>query len=335
MMSQKHHYVWADVVRSLAIFLVVYIHCRTTFETVAPISWILGVVYLSSTICIALFILLSGALLLPKQEKISIFIRKRLFKILIPWIFWTLLWFIFDYSLILQHSYNFIFIARAFIKYFFSRFWFLPIIFSMYLFTPILRIYLVKLKTKILTVILLLWFFSLILFPIYLLYQGIYNAANTILTIFQFLGIYILGYIIIDRYNPAKYLSVWLGLFLIGTIAIYIQLQLWHKIAIARLAAFPYSFISPEVIIASVSAFIAIYIIFNKIKINNSLTKILSNISHAALGIYLTHEFFILLCYKLLGFSYIPLEKTIIVFFTSCIFVIILNKIPYVKLLVP
>lgn len=338
MMSHNRHYVWADVVRSLAIFLVVYIHSRTNFGTTPPLSWIFQIVDLSSAICISLFILLSGALLLPKQEKITTFIHKRLIKIFTPWILWTLIWFLFEDHVILQHSHSYFFILRTFFRFFLSRFWFMPIIFGMYLITPILRIYLVKLTTSKLTIILFLWFLLFIIIPIILLYYGIYNPSNTFLTIFQFLGIYLLGYLIINRYKPAKFLYVWVGLFLIGIFTAFIQLQLWQKVTVARIAAFPYNFLSPEIIVASLGVFIAIYVLFNKkyIKhLSHSLVNLLSNIANAALGIYLTHEFFILLYDKFAFPTYLPFEKTIIVFSLCSIFVISLKKIPYANLLVP
>ena len=337
MMSHNRPYVWADVIRSLAIFLVVYIHTRTTFETPPPFSYIFDTLDFSAAICISLFILLSGALLLPKQENVTTFFRKRLIKIFIPWLFWILIWIIFDHNLFLNHAQNFLLTLRIFARYFLSRFWFLPIIFCLYLFTPLLRIYLVKLKTNVLTLILILWLFFFIIFPIFLLYHGIYNPSNTLLTIFQFLGIYILGYVIVERYKPSRNFFLGVMLLLFGLIITFIELLFMNKLTVARLEAFPYNFISPEIIFVSIGVFISIFIIFNgkyNKHLNNSIQNILSYISKAALGIYLTHEFFINLYNWLSIPNFLPFEKTIIVFTLSSFFIITLSKIRYIKILV-
>ncbi len=318
-MSHKHRYVWADVVRSLAIFFVVYIHTRSRASDIFD---------LASSICISLFFLLSGALLLSKQEKIILFLRKRVIKIVIPWIFWTSVWFVFEYQGL--H------ISAE--RYFLTRFWFLPIIFSMYLFTPFLRRYIVKLNTNTLLLFLILWFVFLILLPIILLHRGIYNPSNTILTIFQFLGIYFLGYVITNRYKPSGKIFLWVGLFFISIIAILIEQKLWQTMTQYRLNAFPYNFITPELIAASVGVFIAIYILFNgkyEKYLSQPIQNVITNISHSAFGVYLIHEFFILLYDRFSIPTFLPLERTIIVFLLSCLFIIFLKKIPFIKLLVP
>jgi surface polysaccharide O-acyltransferase-like enzyme len=335
-MKGNNHFVWADIVRTLAIFLVVYIHSRQNFET-SPFKSIFSIFHLSSAICISLFVLLSGALLLSKHETASIFIRKRVMKICIPWIFWTVVWFIFEYHILQIPTHNVLLATRVFFRFFFSRFWFLPIIFYMYLFTPILRLYLIKLTTKALSILLVLWFFLLILFPTFILYHGIYNPSNTILTVFQFLGIYILGYLITNRYKPSGYIFLWPGLFFIGIIIAFAELLLIPNLTVARFGAFPYSFISPELLMASIGTFTTIYVLFNekpKLYLNPSIIKVLSNISQAALGIYLTHEFFILLYNNLAIPTFFPFEETILVFSISCLFIVLLSKIPYIKLLV-
>ena len=137
---------WADVVRILAIYLVVATHSSGANNF--------------TKIGVPLFVLLSGSLLLPKQETYKTFFKKRVLKVLVPWIIWTFLYMAFNFYF---HDYRPASVSDW--KYFFeltflTQLWFLPLIFGLYLITPAIKIFNNSAKKIDRIYILIFWFLS-------------------------------------------------------------------------------------------------------------------------------------------------------------------------------
>lgn len=93
--SQPHRIVWVDVLRFLAIFMVICIHCADPFN-VSPEArsnpefnfW--GSIYGSFLRpCVPLFVMITGLLLLPVNMPIQSFYKKRLLRIAVPFLVWS------------------------------------------------------------------------------------------------------------------------------------------------------------------------------------------------------------------------------------------------------
>lgn len=88
--------VWINNAKIVAMFAVVIVHVAATFVLNSPIgssNWWVGNLYESAARwSVPVFVMLSGALLLHpnKQESLSVFYKKRLSRILVPLIFWSL-----------------------------------------------------------------------------------------------------------------------------------------------------------------------------------------------------------------------------------------------------
>lgn len=83
-----------DLIRSIAIIMIVLIHSMGMITGAAPVGWSpvrVEYAFLKTLISpgVHLFILLSGALLLGKQEPVRDFYRKRLRRILLPFLLWS------------------------------------------------------------------------------------------------------------------------------------------------------------------------------------------------------------------------------------------------------
>ena len=87
-----------DLIRALAIIMVICIHSlgmladayKTELNEFGTAHWC-GALWHIINNAVPLFIMLSGALLLGKQESISSFFKKRLTRVLIPFVVWTIL----------------------------------------------------------------------------------------------------------------------------------------------------------------------------------------------------------------------------------------------------
>lgn len=80
--KNPQHIVWLDVVRFVAMFTVVCCHCTDPFNFYPGIAPNIGEIKLWGAIygallrpCVPLFVMITGALLLPVRGEISVFIR--------------------------------------------------------------------------------------------------------------------------------------------------------------------------------------------------------------------------------------------------------------------
>lgn len=91
--EQKNHIVWLDVVRLVAMFTVVCCHCTDPFNFYPGTSpdiddikfW--GAAYGAFLRpCVPLFVMITGALLLPVRNETSVFYKKRIPRVLWPFL---------------------------------------------------------------------------------------------------------------------------------------------------------------------------------------------------------------------------------------------------------
>lgn len=103
--ASKEHMVWLDVVRFVAMFTVVCCHCSDPFnfypgEPPANIEEIKfwGAAYGAFLRpCVPLFVMITGALLLPVRGDASTFYKKRITRVLWPFLIWSVLYNLFPW----------------------------------------------------------------------------------------------------------------------------------------------------------------------------------------------------------------------------------------------
>lgn len=144
-----------DLIRALAITLVILLHAGASFEVSFqnPFPW-----------CgVPLFVMLSGTLLLDPSkiaEPLGVFFRKRLSRIALPFLFWGMIYFAWR-SFANSEALTFDSIWRGFLgagQYPYYHFWFVYMLIGLYLVTPILRVVFAHASSKILGYFILLWF---------------------------------------------------------------------------------------------------------------------------------------------------------------------------------
>jgi surface polysaccharide O-acyltransferase-like enzyme len=144
---------------------------------------------------VPLFIILSGSLLLepPKvDEPIRVFFKKRLSRIGIAFVFWSVIYFAWSYYI--NHA---VLTVNLVIQSFLSggaykQFWFIYLIMGLYLITPVLRIVVAHADRRILRYLIVLWFIAATLIPLFHLVRGF--ALDTNLFVFGgFIGYFVLG----------------------------------------------------------------------------------------------------------------------------------------------
>src|SRR5665647_855009 len=94
-MQQDNKKLWLDNLRVIATIGVIFIHVSSDYApssgTVSAYNFWVGNLFDSaSRFSVPIFVMISGALLLPKDYGISIFLKKRMTRLLLPFLFWSM-----------------------------------------------------------------------------------------------------------------------------------------------------------------------------------------------------------------------------------------------------
>lgn len=275
-----------DTLRTIATILVLLIHI-TAYDLSFAIEnkvydlnfWIANTINSLCRISIPIFVLISGRFLIGFKEPITVFYKKRLLKVLIPLIFWSLFYAFYKFlgQYILYGNWQ----VKAVLESFaigkpFYHLWYLYMLFGLYLFAPVINYLVLNLSKKNIWVVSI----SFIVFGFLLnLYDFIYdNKPFFLLWFVNYIGYFMLGYVMKDikKKIPAIFLillAVISGILIAG-VSYYTHTEFNNF--------YFYSYLSPFVIIASLS----LYKIFTQIKIKKNF---FSNFAHLTFGIYLIH----------------------------------------------
>ena len=196
----------SDTLRTIAALMVVLVHVVADYVNLAMKSdnfnlsfWVSNIVDSFCRICLPIFVMISGMFLLGRTETFRDSYRKRASKILIPLIFWTIIYLV--YLVVLRLFAGVDPDADTLLKSVilgqpFYHMWYLFMIIGLYLITPILNnsIYYVS-RNTLWTVAILLLLFGMINSSYD---QILSNKVSFILWFVNYLGYFIMGYLIKD-----------------------------------------------------------------------------------------------------------------------------------------
>lgn len=332
--SNINRIVWVDILRVLAIFMVICIHCSDPFN-VSPEAranpdfsyW--GALYGSFLRpCVPLFVMITGILLLPVSQTANVFYKKRLTRILFPFLIWSVLYNLFPWitglfgfspdvissvfayaGLDASQSFdvalkNILLIPLKFNVYTVPM-WYLYMLLGLYLYMPVFSSWVEKATVKEKQFYLGLWFVTLFLpFLYYYFASDLFGLSswNTFGTFYYFAGFN--GYLLLGHYmrnhlNPmslGKTLAISIPLFLIGYFITYFGFKSITSNPACSEADMEMFFLycSPNVLFMTVAVFLLVRTI--RIK-SETLLSALSNIAQCGLGIYVVHYFVVGFCY--------------------------------------
>ena len=349
--GNSQHWYWVDLIRAVAIVLVIIIHVTSSLLYrwgKSPLAvWMTGNIYDSlARIAVPLFFMVSGALLLGKQEPLQDFFRKRASKLLIPFMFWTLFYLAWRCNVTAVDSCSRKNIMRfLLVDGTYYHLWFLYALMGLYLITPLVRVVATSTEKNILWYFIILWLIFqpglAILDTFWKINIGVSLPAAT-----GYIGYFVLGYLL-NEVNLSKHsLLATLIIWLLSTAATIIGTYVMSA-RVGEYFPFFYDYLNLSVILASVSAFILLKSLINPnvSDINSHAVKLLNQISVASFGIYLVHAFVLDVIgghIPLIHFNVemgnpiwsIPLVSGM-TFVISFLAVIILQKIPVINHIVP
>ena len=334
-MEKKGNIGWIDCMRVMACFLVVFSHSCDAF--VAQFNNDYGTFLqgcaLGSLVrpCVPLFVMMSGVLLLPVRGTMAEFYSKRLKRLLVPLVFWSLAlplaYFfylnygvtsnspfidmsLFTWDMTLRKLYTFVFNFN----YDTTPLWYLYMLIGLYFIMPILSAWLKDATRKELKTVLCLWGASLFIPYIkiaapFLGYLGVFgnmnilgecdwNAYGTFYYVSGFVGYLLLAYYLVIyplQWGWKKLLAICVPMFLVGyavTFGGYVVMQEY----------FPgnYAYLEIMWLFSGINVFMMTFPVFVAVqKINMPSSARLSRVASMTFGIYLCHFVIVQMGYDL------------------------------------
>ncbi|MCW3995955.1 MAG: acyltransferase family protein [Candidatus Bathyarchaeota archaeon] len=172
-----------DLIRTVAIILVILLHASIepapTIDIMSPqgveLWWASNIYNSVSRVCVPLFVMLTGALLLQPSktdEPLRVFFKKRWKRIGIPVLFWMAVFFAWRYfvngEVLTLNS-----IVQGIIVGPYTHFWFVYLIVGLYLLTPIIRIIVAHANWSLIKYFFLIWIVGTGVFPLLRLFANI------------------------------------------------------------------------------------------------------------------------------------------------------------------
>lgn len=294
---------------------------------------------------VPLFIMLSGALLLApgkENESMRMFFKKRWIRVGLPFVFWAIIYFLWDF-VVNQQAVTTNFIIQGTLTGPYFHFWYIYMLFGLYLLTPALRVLVTHSRRSVLKFFLAIWFVGSALLPVLALLTP-YHLDSNLLVIPLYIGIYILGIFLMDvhikRSHLALYIAIGVALTAIFTYA------LAATIGGATMYYFQ-DYSSATMILTSASLFLLLVSYPTSHALENTQStgrKILHLISENTLAIYFLHLIVIDTLQK--GYLILTINgntinsiigvplMTALTLFICLAIVVPLKKIPYLKKLI-
>lgn len=338
--NTKDNLYWIEALRVLATFSVIVLHISSAlivqYGIESNLNWFIANVYDSATrFAVPVFLMISGALILPKTyPSIKEYLNKRLARILLPFLFWSIIYIAKELYFRGQrgefNSSNEIldFIVVSFKNGACFHLWFIYLIIGLYLFFPILSKWLNNSSKRETEYFLVIWLVSIIAaLPL----VNNYFPKINISYFSGFIGFPVLGYYLSRlNFNFKNKKAIYVLSVLFGIIITILGTYFLTKQDGALNQSF-YEYLSLNVILVSA----AIFLLFKDFIKGNS--KIILFFSKYSYGIYLVH---ILIIWTLsrFGFNYTFIHPAISIPLTAVLCLILsafiiysVNKLPYGK----
>ncbi|MFI3299271.1 MAG: acyltransferase family protein [Rikenellaceae bacterium] len=329
----KKRNAWIDLIKVIAIFMMIAVHCT---DNVTPAerseAWynLWGSFYGSfMRPAIPLFVMVTGVLLLPIKEDISRFYSRRIMRVVVPFIIWSVIYNIFpwitgllglDASVIndffawvvpsqelTDALHNIAMIPLTF-SYYAVQMWYVFLLIGIYLYLPFFSAWVKNSTKKEQHIYLGIWAASLFIpylreFVVSDLW-GVcsWNEFGMLYGFAGFNGYLLLGYYL--KENPIKWSTlkvaiVFIPMFTVGYLATFWGFKSLSGVEgqSVELVELFYTYCTPNVLMMSLPIFVAI----QRIRIRRERTKaILKSLSVCTFGIWMSHYLFLGPCYELI-----------------------------------
>ena len=327
--QKNQHIVWLDVVRFIAMFTVVCCHCTDPFNFYPGTAPNIGEIKLWGAIygsvlrpCVPLFVMITGALLLPVRGDTSTFYKKRIPRVFYPFLIWSVLYNLFPWITgllglnpqiildffpyageeVMQQSFSVSLEYILMIPFNFSilavHMWYIYLLIGLYLYLPVFSAWVEKASERAKLMFLLAWGVTLLL-PYY--YQFVSNylwgtcSWNSFGMLYAFAGFN--GYLLLGHYlknlewSLKKTLAIGIPMFAVGYAVTFLGFR--HITALPEytdeMLELFFTYCSLNVVMMT----IPVFMLAKKVKVNSErMKKALANLTVCGFGNYMKQYFF-------------------------------------------
>lgn len=327
--QKSQHIVWLDVVRFIAMFTVVCCHCTDPFNFYPGTAPNIGEIKLWGAVygavlrpCVPLFVMITGALLLPVRGNASTFYKKRIPRVFYPFLIWSVLYNLFPWITgllglspqvildffpyagedVMRQSFSVAIEYILMIPFNFSilavHMWYIYLLIGLYLYLPVFSAWVEKASERAKLMFLLAWGVTLLL-PYY--YQFVSNylwgtcSWNSFGMLYAFAGFN--GYLLLGHYlknlewSLRKTLVIGIPMFIVGYAVTFIGFR--HMTALPQcsdeMLELFFTYCSMNVVMMT----IPVFMLAKKVKVSSEkMRKALANLTVCGFGIYMIHYFF-------------------------------------------
>ena len=327
--QKNQHIVWLDVVRFIAMFTVVCCHCTDPFNFYPGTAPNIGEIKLWGAIygsvlrpCVPLFVMITGALLLPVRGDASTFYKKRIPRVFYPFLIWSVLYNLFPWITgllglnpqiildffpyageeVMRQSFSVSLEYILMIPFNFSilavHMWYIYLLIGLYLYLPVFSAWVEKASERAKLMFLLAWGVTLLL-PYS--YQFVSNylwgtcSWNSFGMLYAFAGFN--GYLLLGHYlknlewSLKKTLTIGIPMFAVGYAVTFLGFR--HITALPEytdeMLELFFTYCSLNVVMMT----IPVFMLAKKVKVNSErMKKALANLTVCGFGIYMIHYFF-------------------------------------------
>jgi surface polysaccharide O-acyltransferase-like enzyme len=332
---------WISNLRLIALYAVIILHCTAPllmgYGKVPMNDWWMAD-FLNALVRFAVpaFVMITGALLLHREYEIGDFLKKRLTRVVIPFLFWSLVyvWYSWYNEEITFGNDAWANIKQVLhlLKYGSSyHLWYVYMLIGLYFFIPVIGKFVRNASEKEILYFLIVWFAVMLITQPYL---SRYNPAVDMHYFAGYAGYLVLGHYLAFKDFNVKHLRLWMILLFIFSIALIaigsrwlISYKLWPGTMF-------YEPVNPAVLMLSASIFIIVKLTVPKVP--PVIIRIRDFAGKYNYGIYLGHALVLYFLDDPFGISYklctpiiaIPLTA-LICFIITLPLVWLINKIPF------
>ena len=340
--DKEQNITWINNLRLIAMFAVIILHTASPllfqFKGTPTQQWLVADIYNALVrFAVPVFVMITGALLLSKEYELADFLKKRIGRLILPFIFWSLIYIVYRW-----YTEEFFFTGNIWTdtKFVihqlqtgsFYHLWYVYLLIGLYLFTPVISKFVRHATEKELLYFLAIWFLTLVLSKPYL---SKFDTAIDLHNFTGYLGYLILGYYLTYKKLNIKYLypiaiSTFIVLVIVIAAGTHYLLLRSHE-----LGTFFYEPIGPFIALFSASAFLVAK--HTVVKLNAATKSIINNAGKFTLGIYLSHAL-VLTLLDLAQINYTLFNPILSIplialscFLLSWLLVYIMSKLPLLK----
>lgn len=332
---------WINSLRIVALYAVIILHSTSLllqqFGKVSMSDWMVAD-FLNAIVrfAVPVFVMITGALSLGKEYEIGSFLKKRLLRVVVPFLFWSLIYI--GYSL---YNEEIAFTADAWantrmvlhlLKVGSSyHLWYVYMLIGLYFFIPVIGKFVRHATEKEILYFLLVWFGVLLITQPYLVR---YNPSVDMHYFAGFVGYLVLGYYLAFKDFGIRNLRVWVVLLFVAAVLVIA----FGSREIAGSRRWPSTMffepVSPAIVVLASSVFMIFKL--SAPELSPAIIRIRDFAGRYNYGIYLAHALVLYVLEDPLGIYYqlctpivsIPLTA-LICFVITLLVVWVVNKLPF------